>query len=150
MYFMLRSSQPLIRTFWCFNLSHPFENWLWFWYLSFLFKGESFSFVRGLWLLDLDNRKTILMEIFGSPLHLMFLDGDWEIYCFLAFGYLLWDLYFLETLSCLQEGNFNLGIFAGVPQLAWIGFGCIRGFSLASLWSMISACYFSVAFDLLS
>ena len=31
---------------------------------SFLFKGESFSFVRGFWLLDLDNRKTILVEIF--------------------------------------------------------------------------------------
>ena len=31
--------------------------------LSFLFKGESFSFVRGLWLLDLDNRKTLLVDI---------------------------------------------------------------------------------------
>ena len=28
--------------------------------LSFLFKGETFSFVRGLWLLDLDNRKLFL------------------------------------------------------------------------------------------
>ena len=114
--------------------------------LSFLFKGESFSFVRGLWPLDLDNRKTILVEIFGSPLHLMFLDGDWKIYYFLSFGYLLWDLYFVETLSCLQEGDFNLGVFAGAPQLAWIGFVCIRGFSLLSLWSMISSCYFSIAF----
>ena len=61
--------------------------------LSFLFKGESFSFVRGLWLLDLDNRKKILVDIFGSPLHLVFLDGDWKIYCFLAFGYLFSDLY---------------------------------------------------------
>ena len=90
--------------------------------LSFLFKGESFSFVRGLWLLDLDNRKTFFVKIFGSPLHLVFLDGDWKIYCFLAFGYLLWDKYiFRETLSCLQEGDFNLGVFAGVPQLAWLG-----------------------------
>ena len=32
--------------------------------LSFLFKGESFSFLRGLWLLDLDNRKTFLVDIF--------------------------------------------------------------------------------------
>ena len=54
--------------------------------LSFLFKGESFSFVRGLWLLDLDNRKTILVEIFGSPLHLVFLDGDWKVFLFLEFG----------------------------------------------------------------
>ena len=75
----------------------------------------------GLWLLDLDNRKTILVEIFGSPLHLVFLDGDWKFYCFLAFVYLLWDLYFFETLSCLQEDDFNLGVFAGVPQLAWLG-----------------------------
>ena len=43
---------------------------------------ESFSFVRGLWLLDMDNRKTFLVEILGSPLHLVFLDGDWKIYCF--------------------------------------------------------------------
>ena len=32
--------------------------------LSFLFKGESFSFVRGLWLLDLINRKKFLVDIF--------------------------------------------------------------------------------------
>ena len=150
MYSMLSSSQPLIRTFWSFNLSNPFKEWLWFWYLSVLYKGESFSFIKGLWLLDLDNRKTILVEILGSPLHLVFFDGDWKIYCFLAFGYLLWDLYFVETLSCLQEGDFSLGVFARAPQLAWIGFACIKGFSLASLWSMISSCYFFVAFDLLS
>ena len=56
--------------------------------LSFLFKGERFSFVRDLWLLDLDNRKTFLRDIFGSPLHLVFFDGDWKIFWFLAFGYL--------------------------------------------------------------
>ena len=89
--------------------------------LSFLFKGDSFSFVRGLWLLDLINRKTFLWIFFGSPLHLVFFDGDWKIDCFLAFVYLLWDLYFLETLSCLQAGDFNLGVFAGAPQLAWLG-----------------------------
>ena len=32
--------------------------------LSFLFKGESFSFVRGLWLLDLNNRNTFFVDIF--------------------------------------------------------------------------------------
>ena len=146
---MLSSSQPLIRTFGSFNLSHPFEKWLWFWFSHswILFKEESFSFVRGLWLLDLDNRKLFLWKFFGSPLHLMFLDGDWKIYCFLAFGYLLWDLYFLETSSCLQEGDFNLGVFAGIPQLAWLGFACIKGFSIVSLRSMILSCYFSVAFS---
>ena len=119
MYFMLSSSQPLIRTFGSFNLSHQFEKWLRFWFS--LFKGESFSFVRGLWLLDLDNRKTFFMDIFASPLHLAFLDGDRKVFCFLAFGKFLWDLYFFETLSCLQESDFNLGVFAGVPQLAWLG-----------------------------
>ena len=44
--------------------------------LSFLFKEESFSFLRGLWFLDLDDRKTFLVEILESPLHLVFLDGD--------------------------------------------------------------------------
>ena len=68
--------------------------------LSFLFKGESFSFVRGLWLLDLDNRKTFLVNIFGCPLHLVFLDGDWKAFCFLAFGKLLQDLYIFGNL-CL-------------------------------------------------
>ena len=57
--------------------------------LSFLFKGESFSFVVGLWLLDLNNRKTFLVDILGSPLHLVFLDGDWKVFYFLAFGKLL-------------------------------------------------------------
>ena len=117
--------------------------------LSFLFKGEKFSFVRGLWLLDLDNRKTIFVEILGSPLHLVFLDGDWKVFCFLAFGKFLWDLYlFRESLSCLQEGDFSLGVFARGPQLAWIVFVFIRGFSLVSLRSMISSCYFSIAFGL--
>ena len=91
--------------------------------LSFLFKGESFSFVRGLWLLDLENRKTFVVDIFGSPLHLVFLDGDWKVFCFLAFGKLLQDLYFFwESLSCLEEGDFSLGVFVGGPQLAWIVF----------------------------
>ena len=67
---------------------------------SFLFKGESFSFVKGLWLLDLNNTKTFLMEILGSPLHLVFLYGDWKVFCFLAFGKLLQDLYFLGNI-CL-------------------------------------------------
>ena len=109
---------------------------------------ESFSFVKGLWLLDLNNRQTFLVDILGSPLHLVFLDGDWKVFCFLTSGKLLWDLYlFRESLSCLQEGDFSLGVFAGGPQLAWIDFVFIRGFSLVSLRSMIFSCYFSVAFS---
>ena len=52
--------------------------------VSFLFKGESFSFVKGLWLLDLNNRKTFLWIFSGSALHLMFSNGDWIIFSLLA------------------------------------------------------------------
>ena len=68
--------------------------------LSFLLKGESFSFVKGFWFLEMTNRKTFLVDILGSPLYLMFLDGDWKVFCFLAFGKLLQDLYFFGNL-CL-------------------------------------------------
>ena len=57
--------------------------------LSFLFKGESFAYVKGLSLLDLINRKTFLWIFSGSALHLVFFDGDWKIFCFVAFGKLL-------------------------------------------------------------
>ena len=90
--------------------------------LSFLFKGESFSFVKGLWLLDLINRKTLnlinrktfLWIFLRSPLHLVFLDGDWKVFCFLAFGKLVWDLYIfrdhvLSTGGWLQIGRFCRG-----------------------------------------
>ena len=90
--------------------------------LSFLFKGESFSFVKGLWLLDLINRKTLLWIFLGSPLHLMFLDGDWKVFCFLAFKKLYEIYIFGGSLSCLQEDNFSLGVFARGTQLAWIVF----------------------------
>ena len=73
--------------------------------LSFQFKGGSFSFVRGIWLLDLDNRKTFLVEIIGSPLHLVFLDGDWKVFCFLAFGKFLGDLYIFSGIFVLSTGG---------------------------------------------
>ena len=119
--------------------------------LSFLFKGESFSFVRGLWFLDLDNRKTLLVEIFGSPLHQVFLDGDWQIYCFLAFGYLLWDLYIFGK-HCLvyRRATSTWAFLQGLPNSLGLDAFCIRGFSLLSMRSMISSCYFSVAFVLFS
>ena len=114
--------------------------------LSFLFKGESFSFVRGLWLLDLDNRKLFLWifswisfasDVLRWWLESLLLPSIREI--------VARSIFFWESLSCLQEGDFSLGVFAGAPQLAWIGFACIRGFSLVSLQSMISSFYFSVA-----
>ena len=117
--------------------------------LSFLFKGESFSFVKGLWLLDLDNRKKFLVDIFGSPLHLMFFDGDWKIYCFLAFGYFCKIYIFWETLSCLQEGDFNLGVFAGFPQLAWLGCVLYHGvfISINVIYDFIFLFFYSIFFS---
>ena len=116
--------------------------------LSFLFKGESFSFVRGLWLLDLDNRETFLVEIFGSPLHLVFLDGDWKIFCFLAFVYLLRDLYIFFGKHCLvcKRATSTWAFLQGFLNSLGLDAFCIRGFSLASMRSMISSCYFSIAF----
>ena len=55
--------------------------------LSFLFKGEGFSFVVGLWLLDLNNRKIFPWIFSRSALHLMFSNGDWIVFCFLG----LWN-----------------------------------------------------------
>ena len=67
MYCMLRSSQPLIRIFYLLILATHFESGqdlVMTVVLSFLFKGESCSFVKCLWLLDLNNRKTFLWKFF--------------------------------------------------------------------------------------
>ena len=64
--------------------------------LPFLFKGESFSFVRGLWLLDLNNRKIFPWIFSESALHLMFSNGDWIVFCFLELWKFMWDLYFFR------------------------------------------------------
>ena len=55
--------------------------------LSFLFKWESFSFVKGLWLLDLNNRKTFLWKFFWI--------------CF-AFDVLKWWLACLQLTSIVE------------------------------------------------
>ena len=116
--------------------------------LSFRFKGESFSFVRGLWLLDLDNRKTFLVDIFWISFASGVLRRRLESLLLPSIGEIfVRSIYFLQSLTCLQEGEISLGFFAGAPQLTWIGFACIKGFSLVSLRSMISSCYFSVAFS---
>ena len=115
--------------------------------LSFLFKGESFSFVRGLWLWDLNNRRTFLWIFSRSALHLMFSNGDWKIFSFLALWKFLWDLYFLFANIVLPiGGHFGWIVFAGGPQFAWFSSSWIKGFSLVSLWSMITPFYFLVAF----
>ena len=89
--------------------------------ISFLFKGENFSFVTGLWLLDLDNRKTVLVEIFW----ISFASGvlRWWLESLLIPSIreiVARSIYFWESLSFLQEGDFNLGVFSGGPQFAWI------------------------------
>ena len=115
--------------------------------LSFLFKEESCSFVRGLWLLDPDNRKTCL----GSPLHLVFLDGDWKVFCFLAFGKLLQDLYIFGNLCLIYRRATSAWAFLqrGLNSLG-LSLFFIKGFSLVSLRSVIFSCYFSVAFSFFS
>ena len=72
--------------------------------------------------MDLDNRKLLLWKFFVSPLHLVFLDGDWKIYCFLAFGYLLWDLYFFGNIVFPTGGWLQLGHFCrgSSTRLAWM------------------------------
>ena len=52
----------------------------------------------------------------------MFLDGDWKIYCFLAFGYLLRDLYFFGNIVLSIGGRLQLGRFCkgSSTSLAWM------------------------------
>ena len=148
MYYMVSSSQPLMRTFVSVNLSHSFEKWLWFWFShSYLKEGASHcKGVFGSWIWIIEN---YFVEIFGSPLHLVFFDGDWKVYCFLTFGYLWWDLYFWKHCFFYRRAT-SLGRFFRASSTRLFGIACIREFSLASLWSMISSCYFSVAFVLFS
>ena len=120
--------------------------------LSFLFKGESFSFVKGLWLLDLNNRKTFLVEILGSPLHLVFLDGDWKVYCFLAFGKFLWDLYLFSGIFVLSTGGrLQLGLFCrgSSTHLDWLRL-CQRVFiSVIAIYDFFLLFFCSILFFLM-
>ena len=148
MYSMLSSSQPLIRTYWSFNLTHSFEKWLWFWYLSFLFKGVSFSFVRGSWIWIIENYFcqnswiSFASGVLRWWLENLFLPSIWV--------FVVRSIFFWETLSCLQEGDFNLGVFVGFPQLAWLGCVLYRGvfISINAIYDFIllffcSICFFS-------
>ena len=102
--------------------------------LSFLFKGESFSFVRGLWLLDLINRNIFLWIFSGSALHLMFFGGDWKIFCFLAFGIFCEIYTFFRDLCLVYRRAFSAGAFLqGDLNLVGLSLSCIKGFSLVSL-----------------
>ena len=80
-------------------------------FLSFVFKGESFSFVKSLWLLNLNNRKIFLWIFYGSALHLMFFGGDWKVFCFLAFE-ILCEIYVFFRDHCLvYRRAFSAGAF---------------------------------------
>ena len=137
MYCMLSSSQPLIRTLYLLILATRFESGqdlVMIEVLSFLFKGESFSFVRGLWLLDLIIERLFCGNFSGSALHLMFSNGDWKIFSFLAMWKFLGDLYFLFAIIVLPtRGRFGWSVFARGPQLVRLSSSWIRGFSLMSL-----------------
>ena len=102
--------------------------------LSFLFKGESFSFVRGLWLLNLNNRKIFLWIFSGSALHLMFFGGDWKVSCVLAFGILCEIYIFFRDHCFVYKRAFSAGAFLqGDLNSLGLSLSCIRGFSFASL-----------------
>ena len=120
--------------------------WLWLRFSHFYWK-ESFSFVRGLWLLDLNNRKTFLWKFFWI--------------CF-ASDVLKWWLASLQLPSIVEilvrsiffaiivlstGGRFGWSVFVGGPQLARFSSSWIRGFSLVSLRSMITPFYCPVAFS---
>ena len=134
-----------------FNLSHSFWKWLGFGYHCgslILFKGESFSFVRGLWLLDLNNRKIFLWKFFSICfasdvlkwwLASLKLPGIVEI--------LVRYIFFVAIIFLSTGGRFGWSVFVGGPQLARFSSSWIKGFSLISLWSMITSFYFLVAFS---
>ena len=115
--------------------------------LSFLFKWESFSFVRGLWLLDLINRN-FLVDIFWIPfasgilrwwLESLLLPSIREIVVrSIFFGNLC--LVYKRTTSAwafLQGDRNSLGLSSFF----------IREFSLVLWWPMISSCYFFAAYS---
>ena len=113
--------------------------------LSFLFKGESFSFVRGLWLLDLNNIKTF-MDIFWICFASDVLKWWLENLQLPSIVEILVRSIFFAIIVLSTGGRFGWSVFVGGPQLARFSSSWIRGFSLVSLWSMITSFYFLVAF----
>ena len=87
--------------------------------LSFLFKGESFSFVRGLWLLHLDNRKTFIVDIFWISfasgvlrwwLKNLFLPSIWV--------FLVRSIFFCRGSStCLDWMRLYQGVFISINEI---------------------------------
>ena len=116
--------------------------------LSFLFKGESFSFVRGLWLLDLDNRKLFLWIFFWISfasdvlrwwLESLLLPSIWEI--------VMRSIFFGDHCFVYRRTTSAWAFLQGDLNSLGLSSFFIRGFSLVSLRSMIFSCYFSVAFS---
>ena len=112
--------------------------------LSFLFKGESFSFVRGLWLLDMNNRKTFLWIFFGSPLHLVSQMVIGKSFASQHSGNCCKIYIFFGNLCLVyRRATSTWAFLQGFLSLLGLDAFCIRGFSLVSMRSMISSCYFS-------
>ena len=115
--------------------------------LSFLFKWESFSFVRGLWLLDLNNIKLLLWifswisfayDVLRWWLESLLLPSIREI----AMRSIFFRDHCLVYRRMTSAWAFLQGDFNSLGLSSFF----IRGFSLVSLWSMIFSCYFSVDF----
>ena len=112
--------------------------------LSFLFRGESFSFVRGLWLLDLINRKAFLWIFFW----ISFASGvlRWWLESLLLFSIheiCVRSIFFRDHCLVYRRATSSWAFLQGILNLLGLASSCIKGFSLASLWSMITSCYFS-------
>ena len=88
---------------------------------SFLYKGESFSFVRGFLLLDLNNRKIFLWIFSGSALHLMFFSGDWKVSCFLEFRIFCEIYIFFQDLCLVYRRATSAWVFlqGDLNSLGW-------------------------------
>ena len=142
--FMLSSSQPLIRTFWSFNLSHPFEKWLWFWF--------SHSYLK--------ERASHLERVFGSWIWIIEKLFLWKFLDLLCIWCVL--RWWLESLllPSIQEIVMR-SIFFGDHCLvykrttsAWPFLqGDLNSLGLSSFfirefsWPMISSCYFSATYS---
>ena len=118
--------------------------------LSFLFKGESFLFVNGLWLLDLNNRKTFFC---GNFFWICFASDvlKWWLACLQLTSIveiLVRSIFFVAIIVLSTGGRFGWSVFVGGPQLARFSSSWIKGFSLVSLRSMITSFYCLVAFSL--
>ena len=122
MYFMLSSSQSLIRTFWSFNLNHPFEKWLWFWFShSYLKEGASHCkrvFDSWIWIIE---------NYFWGNSWISFASGvlRWWLENLLLpsiWVFVVRSIYFSRNIVLSTRGRLQLGRFCrgSSTRLAWL------------------------------